>query len=86
MRWQVEQGLEATGARRVVFKVVGGDVELLEELDGDAVVAAFGEVPGAHEVSSADVKANVHLLGMLGDAVVVRLDIGIQKLVRSLLI
>lgn len=51
MGWEVEERLEATGAGCVVFEVVGGDVEVLEEFDGDAVVATFREVAGAHEVS-----------------------------------
>jgi hypothetical protein len=59
-------------------------------------------VAGAHEVScgklevgvaslrmtftSADVETNVHLLGVLGSAVIVALDICIQQLIGSLLI
>jgi hypothetical protein len=42
---------EPARARGVVFEVVGRYVQLLEELDGDAVVAPFREVAGASEVA-----------------------------------
>jgi hypothetical protein len=41
---------------------------------------------GPCDSTSADVKTNVHLLGVLGNAVVVALDICIQKFIGSLLI
>lgn len=51
---------EPARARGVVFEVVGRDVQLLEELDGDAVVAPFGEVTGASEVAW-DISVSVRL-------------------------
>lgn len=44
---EVLQGLEAAGALGVVFEVEGVDVEGLEELLGDDVVGALGEVAAA---------------------------------------
>ena len=41
----MNQGLEAVGARRVVFEVVSVDVQVLDELSSNSVVATFGEVP-----------------------------------------
>ena len=75
------QRLEAAGARRVVLEVVGVDVELLEELRRDAVVAAFGEVPAADKVAAAEVHANMQVSGPLRDAAVVEVDVLIEKLV-----
>ena len=44
---EVLQGLEATGAGGVVFEVEGVDSKVLEELLGDDVVGALGEVASA---------------------------------------
>jgi len=52
---QTLQRLEAAGARGVVLEILGVDVELLEHLLRDAVVAAFAEVAAVDEVSAADV-------------------------------
>jgi hypothetical protein len=45
---EVLEGLEAAGALGVVFEVEGVDGEGLEELLGDDVVGAFGEVAAAN--------------------------------------
>ena len=45
------EGGEVAGTGSVVFEVVGADVEVAEELCGDAVVAAFGEVARVNEVA-----------------------------------
>lgn len=45
--------LETTGAGGVVLEVVGVDVQFLEELDGDTVVATLGEVAAADKVTAA---------------------------------
>lgn len=44
MLGKMPERLERPRALGVVFKIVRVDVDLLEELDGDAVVSAFTEV------------------------------------------
>jgi len=72
---EVLERLEATGTLGVVLEVVGVHVQLLEELDGDAVVAALGEVAAANEVAAAQVHSDVHVGGQVDEAVVVQLDV-----------
>ena len=81
---QILQRLEPPGARRVVLEVVSVDVKLLEELGRDAVVAAFGEVPAADKVATAEVHADVQVGGAFGDAAVVEVDVLVQELVGRL--
>lgn len=81
VRGQVLEGLEAAGSLRVVLEVVGVHVELLEQLDGDAVVAALGEVAAADEVAAAQVHADVHVRWQADEAVVVQLDILLEHVV-----
>lgn len=80
---EVLEGLEATGTLGVVLEVVGVHVKLLEELDGDAVVATLGEVTAADEVTAAQVDTDVHILGNADEAVVVQLDVLLEQLVGS---
>ena len=47
------EGLETTGARGVVLEVVCVDVQLLEELNSNTVVATLGEVPATDKVTAA---------------------------------
>lgn len=72
------QGLErfeTTGAGGVVLEVVGVDVQLLEELNSNTVVATFGEVPATDKVTAAEMNTDVHIGGQVCEAVVVLLDI-----------
>lgn len=80
---QVLEGLEAAGALGVVLQVVGVDVELLEQLDGNAVVSTLGEVAATDEVAAAQVNTNVHVLGQTDEAVVVLLDILLEHVVGA---
>lgn len=80
---EVLEGLEATGTLGVVLEVVGVHVQLLEELDGDAVVATLGKVTAADEVTAAQVDTNVHVLGDTDEAVVVQLDVLLEHIVGS---
>ncbi len=50
---------EETNGRRRFVPVF--DAKIAEELGGDAVVASFGEVPPAHEVSTAEMDAHMHV-------------------------
>lgn len=77
---QVHQRLEAAGARRVVLEVVRVDVQGLEELDGDAVVAALGEVARVYKVAAAEVDADVHVRRAGREAGVVEGDVRCQQL------
>lgn len=45
--------LETTGTGGIVLEVVGVDIQLLEELDGDTIIAALGEVAAADKVTAA---------------------------------
>lgn len=81
VRGQVLEGLEATCALGVVLEVVGVHVELLEQLDGYAVVAAFGEVAATDEVAAAQVHADVHVGWQADEAVVVQLDVLLEHVV-----
>jgi hypothetical protein len=81
VRGQVLEGLEAAGALGVVLKVVSVHVELLEQLDGDAVVSALGKVAAANEIAAAQVHANVHVLGQADEAVVVQLDVLLEHVI-----
>jgi len=83
---QFFEGLEASRAGGVVLEVVGIDVELLEELGGDTVVAALGEVARADEVAAADVDADVEVGGALGEGVVVQLDVLVEELFGGLVV
>lgn len=78
---EVLKRLEASGALSVVLEVEGVDVEVAEELLGDDVVLAFSKVTAADKVASAEVDTRVHVGGQLGEAVVVELDVGVQKVV-----
>lgn len=80
---EVLEGLEATGALGVILQVIGVDVELLEQLDGDAVVSTLGEVAAADEVAAAQVHANVHVLGQTDETVVVLLDVLLEHVVGA---
>lgn len=81
VRWEVLKGLKTSSALGVVLEVEGVDVEVAEELLGDDVVLALGEVAAADKVASAEVDARVHVGGQLGEAVVVELDVGVQKVI-----
>ena len=59
--------------------VVGRDVQVAEQLCGDGVVAAFGEVARADEVAAAEVHADVHVGRGAGEAVVVEGDVGVEE-------
>lgn len=83
---QFLEGLEAASTLGIVLKVVGVDVELLEELGGDAVIAALGEVARADKVAAADVNADVEVSGALGERVVVQLDVLVEELVGGLVV
>lgn len=78
------EGLEAAGAGGIVLEVVGVDVQLLEELDGDAVVAALGEVTATDEVAAAQVDTDVHVRREVDEAVVVLLDILLEHVVGGI--
>ena len=78
---EVLKGLEASGALSVVLEVEGVDVEIAEQLLGDDVVLALGEVTAADKVASAEVDARVHVGGQLGETVVVELDVSVQQVV-----
>lgn len=78
---EVLEGLEAAGALGVVLQVVGVHVQLLEQLDGDAVVTTLGEVTAADEVTAAQVDTNVHVLGETDEGVVVQLDVLLEHVV-----
>lgn len=67
--------LEATRARGIVFQVVGVHVELLEKLNGDAIIATLREVTATDEVAAAQVDTDVHVNGQVEEAVVVLLDV-----------
>lgn len=56
---------------------VGRDVEVLEELGCDGVVAAFGKVPGADKVASAEADADVQVWEARAEAGVVEGDVGV---------
>lgn len=71
---QVTQGLEVTAARIVVLEEVGVNVQLLEEDLRDGLVAARGE-PFAAVVAAAEVDADLHVCGALGDGLVDELGI-----------
>lgn len=43
---------ETTGAGGVVLEVVGVDIQLLEELNSNTVLATLGEVPAADKVTA----------------------------------
>lgn len=77
------EGLEATGTGGVVLQVVGVHVQLLEQLDGNAVVTAFGEVTAADEVTAAQVDTDVHVGGQVGETVVVLLDVLLEHVVGA---
>lgn len=75
VRGEELEGLEATGAGSVVLEVVGVHVQLLEQLDGDTVVTALGEVTAADEVTAAQVDTDVQVSGQVGGDVIVLLDV-----------
>lgn len=75
VRGEELEGLEASGARSVVLEVVGCHVQLLEQLDGDAVVTALGEVTAADEVTAAQVDTDVQVSGQASGDVIVLLDV-----------
>jgi hypothetical protein len=75
---QVSEGFEASSAFGVVFEVVAVDVELVEQHDGDAVVASLTKVHAVLEVSSAQVDSNSHVFGNVPNTIVVELDVGVE--------
>lgn len=83
VRGQVLEGLEAAGALRVVLEVVRVYIELLEQLDGDTVVAALGEVAASNEIAAAQVHADVHVRWQADETVVVQLDVLLEHVVSS---
>jgi hypothetical protein len=80
---QVLQGFETARTWSIIFEIEGGDVEVLEELGGYPVVATLGEMTRADEVPTADVQTDVHLAGMLFNALIVESDICVELLVGS---
>lgn len=83
---QFLERLEASGTGGVVLEVVGVNVELLEQLGGDVVIATLGEVTATNEVTTADVDADVEVGGALGEGIVVQLDVLVEQLQGSLLV
>lgn len=81
--WQVLEGLETTGTLGVVLQVIGVHVQLLEQLDGDAVIATLGEVTATDEVAAAQMHANVHVRRQADEAVVVQLDVLLEQVVGA---
>ncbi|GFF43553.1 hypothetical protein IFM46972_07244 [Aspergillus udagawae] len=80
---QLLQRLEATGTGGVVLEVVGVDVELLEQLGSDAVIATLGEVTATNKVTATDVNTDVEIGRTLGQQFVVLLDVLFKCLVGS---
>lgn len=78
---EVLQGIKPAGARGVVLEVEGVDVEFGEQLLGDDVVGARGEVAAADEVAAAEVDAGVEVGGEEGEGLVVELDVGVEELI-----
>jgi hypothetical protein len=75
VRGEELKGLKATGAFGVVLEVVSVHVELLEQLDGNAVIASLGEVTAADKVTAAQVNTDMHVGGQIGETVIVLLDV-----------
>lgn len=75
------QGFETTGTLSIVLEVKSVDVQACEELLGDNVVGALGEVAATNEVAAAQVNTGVHVSGNLADGVVVQLDVCVEQLV-----
>jgi hypothetical protein len=73
--------LEAAGALGVVLKVKSVDVEVLEQLLGNDVVRALGEVAAADEVAAAQVDTRVHVGGDLAETVIVQLDVCVEEVI-----
>lgn len=69
--WKVLQWLEAAGALGVVLEIVRVDIQFLEQLHGNAIVPALGEVATPDEVSATQVHAHVHVFWKTDEAVVV---------------
>lgn len=51
------------------------DVQLLEEFNGDTVVAALGEVTAADKVTATQVNTDVQIGRQVGETVVILLDV-----------
>ncbi len=59
-------------------------VDLAEQLGGYAIVAAFAEVAAVGEVSTAQVDADVKILGAAGETIVVQLHVAVEKSISVL--
>src|SRR5262249_25666764 len=75
------QGLEAAGARRVVFEEEDVRVEFLEQGRCHKIVAAFG-APMAAGIAPADVQADGHAGGPLCHRAIEQADIALDELRR----
>jgi hypothetical protein len=64
-QWQVLEGLETTGSGSIVFEVKGVYFQVGEEMTGDSVVCAFGEVSSTDVVAPTEMNAEVHVVGSL---------------------
>lgn len=84
VRRQLLERLEAARTLRVVLEKVRVDVDLVEELAGDAVVAAFAKVPAVGKVAAAEVQADVEIVWAALEAVVVELNVAVQQGFRVL--
>lgn len=73
------EGLEAAGTVGIVLKEVRVDVDLVEQLGGDPVVATLAEVTAVCKVAAAEVDAHVQVVGTLGDTVIVQSDIAVKE-------
>lgn len=71
--------LKATRALGVVLEVEGVDLQLGEKLLCDDVVRTFGKVATADEVAAAQVHTGMEIGGQLGDAVVVKRNVGVEE-------
>lgn len=76
---QMPQRAEITGARIVVLEKVHIDIQLLEERLSNGLVAALRE-PLAAVVAAAQVDANGHVLGPLGNGAVDKLGVLLGQL------
>lgn len=79
---QVLERLERPRTGRVVLKVVPVNVDLLEQLDSNAVVAALAEVHSVLEVPAAEMQTYDHIGRPALQTVVVHLDVQLEHRVR----
>lgn len=80
------EGLEATSTGSVVLKVVSINIQLLEELDGNTVIATLRKVTAVDEVTTAQVDTNVEVSGALSQAVIVQLDVLVEQVIGRVLV